>query len=84
MRGYDIPFHFTYTAIMPAALNSRYHIRLLLLILFSNSAYGLEEKNNTGWMLSLDNDILAEADRDYTGGIALTLSGSRATSIVRE
>jgi len=39
---------------------------------------GKEQKYNSGWLLSLDNDILAERDRDYTGGIALTLSGRRA------
>jgi len=64
---------------MPVALYSGSHIALLLLILFSSHhAHGVEEKYNTGWRLNLDNDILAGADRDYTGGIALTLSGRRA------
>jgi len=63
---------------MPVALYSRCHILALLLILFSDSAYGLEEKYNSGWLFNLDNDIMAERDRDYTGGIAITLSGRRA------
>ncbi len=39
------------------------------------------EPNNTGWSLYLDNDLFAlrDGDRDYTGGMSLTLSGSRAT-----
>jgi hypothetical protein len=46
-------------------------------MLVSQSASSMEEKYNSGWQLHLDNDILAESDRDYTGGIALTLSGQR-------
>jgi len=38
------------------------------------------EKQNGGWTISFDNDLLSFADRDfdYTGGIALTLAGRRA------
>lgn len=65
---------------------NRYQILFLLLIILSLHAHadpepnliGEKEKYNTGWVLNLDNDILAERDRDYTGGIALTLSGRRA------
>lgn len=40
------------------------------------------EPYNSGWALYLDNDALALADRDrdYTGGVALTLAGERARS----
>jgi len=39
-----------------------------------------EEKYNSGWRLNTDNDLLAgqRTDRDYTGSLALTLSGKRA------
>jgi hypothetical protein len=65
---------------------NRYLIPVLLLIILSLHAHAGPESNligeaenyNTGWVLNLDNDILAERDRDYTGGIALTLSGRRA------
>jgi hypothetical protein len=63
---------------MRKTLQSRYYLIFILLIVISNRTYGIEEKYNTGWRLNLDNDILAESDRDYTGGIALTLSGRRA------
>jgi hypothetical protein len=63
---------------MRKTLQSRYYLIFILLIVVSNRAHGIEEKYNTGWRLNLDNDILAESDRDYTGGIALTLSGGRA------
>ncbi len=38
------------------------------------------EKLNTGWALYVDNDLFAPGghDRDYTGGVSLTLSGARA------
>lgn len=83
----DIPSHITYTASMPITSVNNYELITLLLIIFSCHAYaeaesnliGKEQKYNSGWLLNLDNDILAERDRDYTGGIALTLSGSRAT-----
>jgi len=43
----------------------------------------LNEAYDTGWALYIDNDVLVSAgkiDRDYTGGISVTLSGSRAAS----
>ena len=55
-----------------------YALVLLLLTSISTHTKAMEEKYNSGWVLNLDNDILAEQDRDYTGGIALTLSGRRA------
>lgn len=63
---------------MLTLLRNRLALLLLLLNLVFNPAYGMEEKYNSGWLLNLDNDILAESDRDYTGGIAITLSGRRA------
>jgi len=39
--------------------------------------YGTE-KYNSGWQFSTDNDgLVGQTDRDYTGGISLTLSGKR-------
>lgn len=41
------------------------------------------EEYNTGWALYIDNDALVSGgglDRDYTGGIGFTLSGTRATA----
>jgi hypothetical protein len=40
--------------------------------------YG-DELYNSGWQINTDNDLLTgqSTDRDYTGGIALTLSGKR-------
>ncbi|GMR18189.1 MAG: hypothetical protein BMS9Abin33_0595 [Gammaproteobacteria bacterium] len=42
----------------------------------------LNEKDTTGWAIYIDNDLLAPggSDRDYTGGLSLTLSGKRATN----
>lgn len=39
------------------------------------------EKFNEGWVIFVDNDALAlsKRDRDYTGGLALTLAGARAS-----
>lgn len=39
------------------------------------------EPYDTGWALYVDNDLFAlrSSDKDYTGGISLTLSGKRAT-----
>ena len=39
------------------------------------------EPYDTGWALYVDNDLFAlrDSDKDYTGGISLTLSGKRAT-----
>ncbi len=38
-----------------------------------------DEKHNSGWQINADNDLLTgqSTDRDYTGGLALTLSGKR-------
>ena len=38
-----------------------------------------DEKHNSGWQINADNDLLTgqSTDRDYTGGLALTLSGRR-------
>ena len=71
---------------MPPVPSNRCYLLLSLLILISNNVHaesesnliGKEQKYNSGWRLNIDNDILAERDRDYTGGIALTLSGRRA------
>jgi hypothetical protein len=40
------------------------------------------EKYKTGWRLDIDNNIFKRymKDRDYTGGIAFTVSGGRAQS----
>jgi len=40
-----------------------------------------EEPYDTGWALYVDNDLFAlrDSDKDYTGGISLTLAGKRAT-----
>lgn len=50
----------------------------------SNIQYDLvNEKENTGWALYIDNDALVSSgkiDQDYTGGISVTLSGLRATN----
>ena len=77
LHGYDIHTYLTYTALMLKALSHRCRIPLALLAFVSIDVHALEEKYNSGWLLNLDNDILAETDRDYTGGIALTLSGKR-------
>ena len=42
----------------------------------------INEKENTGWALYIDNDALisgGKTDQDYTSGISVTLSGLRAT-----
>lgn len=42
----------------------------------------LIEAEDTGWALYIDNDVIisgGKTDQDYTGGVSLTLSGSRAT-----
>ncbi|WP_185964473.1 lipid A deacylase LpxR family protein [Aliikangiella marina] len=40
-----------------------------------------DEPYDTGWALYVDNDLFAlrDSDKDYTGGISLTLAGKRAT-----
>ena len=42
--------------------------------------FPLFEKDRTGWALYVDNDLFVDAseDQDYTGGIAVTLSGALA------
>ena len=39
-----------------------------------------DEPYDTGWALYVDNDLFAlrDSDKDYTGGVSLTLSGERA------
>ena len=82
----DMDNDFTYTAYMPEAPSTQCCLLLSLLMLISNNGLAESESNriagdqkyNTGWPLNLDSDILAESDRDYTGGIALTLSVRRA------
>lgn len=57
------------------------HTCFLWLFIFSVFANELtNEKYNSGWRFNMDNDLLTgqTTDRDYTGGIALTLSGKRA------
>jgi len=51
----------------------------LCLFYLSISAADSEEKYNSGWRFNADNDLLTgqTTDRDYTGGIAFTLSGAR-------
>jgi hypothetical protein len=43
----------------------------------------LEEEARTGWALYFDNDLLTagDNDQDYTGGIAVTLSGAAAAAL---
>lgn len=55
---------------------------LLLVVVTQNTVYAGEEKYNSGWQLNIDNNIFQRymKDRDYTGGIAFTASGSRAQS----
>ncbi len=40
----------------------------------------IKEPDNSGWSLQMDNDLFTpkKQDRDYTGGIAITLAGERA------
>ncbi len=40
----------------------------------------LTEPENTGWSFQFDNDVFVggNKDQDYTGGVAVTLSGNRA------
>ncbi|NOR43511.1 MAG: DUF2219 family protein [Gammaproteobacteria bacterium] len=47
-----------------------------------NTACADSEKYNSGWQLNIDNNIFQRhiQDRDYTAGIALSVSGSRAQS----
>lgn len=45
-----------------------------------SAARGFREPWNSGWTLGVDNDVSSgsENDRDYAGGVTLTLSGRRA------
>ena len=59
----------------------RYLLTALLCLFFSSvlaGQYG-SELYNSGWQVNADNDLLTgqSTDRDYTGGLALTLSGKR-------
>lgn len=62
----------------------RYTLFVFLWLIGSGVSYGQEqdalfsEPNNTGWQLYMDNNA-GKGDRDYTGGFALSLSGSRVT-----
>jgi hypothetical protein len=38
---------------------------------------GVEQKYNSGWLINLDKDLMAEQDCANTGGVAVTLSGRR-------
>jgi len=53
--------------------------RLFLLLLLLPALAVAEEAWNSGWRLNTDNDLLAgqRTDRDYSGGLGLTLSGAR-------
>lgn len=55
---------------------------VLASLVFADDLYAQEEKHNTGWELYVDNDVLTtgDADEDYTGGGALSLSGRRAAT----
>ena len=47
-----------------------------------SQVYASAEAYNSGWQLNIDNNLFTRymKDRDYTGGIAFTASGSRAQS----
>ena len=53
--------------------------RCAIFILFLCPIASADELYNSGWRINADNDLLAgqNTDRDYTGGIAFTLSGRR-------
>ena len=63
---------------MPKTVLTRCRLIIPALLIAASPAQAMEEKYNSGWTVNLDNDILAERDRDYTGGFAVTLSGRRA------
>ena len=56
-----------------------YFFILCLHYAFASAAEIGDEKYNSGWRINADNDLLTgqTTDRDYTGGLALTLSGRR-------
>ena len=53
---------------------------LLLMLPLSVRPDTADEPYNAGWALHIDNDLIFSSgnDQDYTGGVALTLSGARA------
>jgi hypothetical protein len=58
----------------------------LALISFPGIAADIDligEKDWSGWALYFDNDLLTAGNKDqnYTGGIAITLSGARAAGV---
>ena len=57
------------------------YLSCFLLLVFASSVFAGEygtEKYNSGWQFSTDNDgPVEQTDRDYTGGISVTLSGKR-------
>ncbi len=57
----------------------RYAIVFLSLFSTAFAAERGSEPYNSGWQINTDNDLLTgqSTDRDYTGGLALTLSGQR-------
>ncbi len=59
-----------------------FSIFLLALICQQSQVHASAESYNTGWQLNIDNNVFKRymKDRDYTGGIAFTATGSRAQS----
>ena len=60
-------------------------LRIIFILLWLNFSSVFAGQNNrelynSGWQLNIDNDLLTgqSPDRDYTGGLAITLSGKRA------
>jgi len=70
-QPYQAQLFATNTA-MPNAINTS---------LIRYPSYENQEKYNAGYAFYVDNDLLVPGsdDRDYTGGLALTLSGKRAS-----
>lgn len=60
----------------------RYLFIYLLIDICQGSVYASTEKVNSGWQLSIDNNLLQQKvkDVDYSSGVAFTASGSRAQS----
>ncbi len=58
----------------------RYLYIFIVCVPYSLASAAGDEKYNSGWRINTDNDLLTgqTTDRDYTGGLALTLSGRRA------
>ncbi len=57
----------------------RYVLVFLALLSTASATERGSELYNSGWQINTDNDLLTgqSTDRDYTGGLALTLSGQR-------